>query len=1101
MSLPRLATARPVAVAMFFLAAVMLGAISFTRLPVDLLPDIAYPKLVIYTTQPETAPSEVERFITEPIEQAVARVPGVERMESTSREGASLVVLRFAWGTDMDFAALNVRERVDGLRGTLPERAQRPVVLRTDPRSEPVMAISVAGGGDARAAKELADAVFRRRLEQIDGVAQAAVTGGHDREIQVDVDARRLESYGVTIDEIATALAAANASSPSGTIRRGRFRYALRTLGELQTVDQIGDVAIAQRTGSPAAVAAGTPGAAARASGVLRLRDVATITDGFRERESLARYNGRDALGILIFKESGANTVRVAERVEAVLGQLRADYPAVDLDVAMSQAGFVSAAISNLVRNMVAGAVLAFLVLLLFLRDPRYPLGIALAIPISVMTTFGLFHLAGVTINIMSLGGLALGVGMLVDNSIVVIENMFRHREKGLGAAAAAITGTAEVQRAITAATLTTIAVFGPIIYVEGVAGELFAALSFAVAFSLLASLAVAVTLLPSMAARWDGASATATSGAATRARHDGADASHAPIAAAGATRGLRDTLTAPLRAFDRAWLRVAEHYHAALGLALRHRTRVLLGAFVLLLLTVPFALALPRSVLPAVDQPEFRARLELSRGTPLERTAAVAAELESLVRADPAVAAVFTRVGRQAAVVGMDEEHSGLNTALLEVRLADGHRSRAVIDRLRPQLAALPPGSVTLEAGQASSVGRLLGAGGADLAVRIRGDDMDAALRWAGDIATQLAASPALANVRVGTATGQPEYVLEVDRERAAAFGIEPAAIVATIDGAMRGRPSQNPFVSFDRKVPIIVRLPEAERRSLETLETLRLGGVPVRELVRVREAVGPVEIQRIDQARVVPVYADAAGRDMDRAVSAAAAAVARTAAPAGLRHEIGGENEEMRRSFRELGFAFLLALLLVYMILAAQFESLVHPFTVLLAVPLGVIGAIFALWLSGAGLNTVSLIGIVVLIGIVDNDAVVKIDLINQLRREGMPLRDAIMEAGRARLRPIVMNSITTMLAITPMMLGFGQGAALQAPLAIAIFGGLFTSTALTLVVIPVVYETLDDARGRVLQRVRAASAPGSAAITAHAAGAVHPAPAAHADGAARP
>jgi hydrophobic/amphiphilic exporter-1 (mainly G- bacteria), HAE1 family len=494
MSLPRIATARPVAVAMFFIAAVLLGGISFTRLPVDLLPDIAYPRLVIYTTHPETAPSEIERFVTEPIEQAVARVPGVERIESTSREGASMVVLRFAWGTDMDFAALNVREKIDGLRGVLPERAQRPVVLRTDPRSEPIMAISIAGTGDLWAMKELTEAVFRRRLEQIDGVAQAAVTGGLEREIHVEVDATRLESHGVTIDEIAAALASANASSPSGTIRRGRFRYALRTLGELQSVHQFGDVVIAQRSG-----------AGGRSGDMLRLRDVAVITDGFRERESIARYNGREALGVLIFKESGANTVRVAEQVTTVLGELSAEYPAVSADVAMSQAGFVSAAISNLVRNMIAGAVLAFLVLLLFLRDPRYPVAIALAIPISVVTTFGLFHLTGVSINIMSLGGLALGVGMLVDNSIVVIENIFRHREKGLRAAAAAVTGTREVQRAITAATLTTIAVFGPIIYVEGVAGELFAALSFAVAFSLLVSLAVAVTLLPTIAARWGG--------------------------------------------------------------------------------------------------------------------------------------------------------------------------------------------------------------------------------------------------------------------------------------------------------------------------------------------------------------------------------------------------------------------------------------------------------------------------------------------------------------------------------------------------------------------------------------------------------------------
>lgn len=1053
MSLPKLAIGRPVAVSMFFLAVVLLGAISFTRLPVDLLPDVAYPKLVVYTTNPETGPAEIERFITEPIEQAVARVPGVESIESTSREGVSMIVLRFAWGTDMDFAALNVRERIDGLRGTLPERSQRPVVLRTDPRSEPIMAISVAGARDIWTTKELAESVFRRRLEQIDGVAQAAVTGGLEREIQVDVDAARLESYGITIDQIAAALGGANASAPSGTIRRGRFRYALRTLGELQSVDQIGDVVIAQRASG-----------GLRPDGSVLLRDVAVITDGFRERESIARYNGREAVGLLVFKESGANTVRVAERVDAVLEQLRAEYGEVSLDVAMSQAGFVSGAISNLVRNMIAGAVLAFLVLILFLRDPRYPLAIALAIPISVVATFALFHLFGVSLNIMSLGGLALGVGMLVDGSIVVIENIFRHREKGLRAAVAAAAGTDEVKGAITAATLTTIAVFGPIIYVEGVAGELFAALSFAVAFSLLASLAVAVTLLPMLAARWDGA----------------------PLAAAAQARWL----AGPLRAFDRLWDRVARQYHASLESALHHRGRVLVTAVVLLIVTLPFAFALPRSVLPEVDQSEFRVRLELPRGTPLDGTAEVAAQLEALVRDDAAVAAVFSRIGRQAAVVGMDEEHSGLNTALLEVRLRDGGRSRPVVERLRPRLAALPAGAgVAIESGQATQLGKLLGAGEADLAVRIRGDDMDAAMAYAGTLADALGRVAEVTNVRVGAELGQPEFVIEIDRERAAAFGIEPATIVNTIDGAMRGRASQNPFVAFDRKVPIVVRLPESERRSLATLETLRVNGVPVRELVHVRESAGPVEIQRLDQSRIVPVYADAVGRDVDQAVAAVQAAVLRAPPPAPLRYDIGGENEEMRRSFRELAFAFALALLLVYMILAAEFESLVHPFTVLLSVPLGLIGAILALWLFGAGLNTISLIGMVILIGIVDNDAVVKIDLINQLRREGRPVRDAILEAGRARLRPIVMNTVTTMLAITPLMIGFGQGSGLQAPLAIAIFGGLFTSTILTLIVIPVVYEAMDDVRLRVRAGLAAPAVTSAAAVDGNDARAAQP------------
>jgi hydrophobic/amphiphilic exporter-1 (mainly G- bacteria), HAE1 family len=1036
MSLPGLSIRRPIAVTMLFVAVVFLGIISFTRLPVDLLPDIAYPKLVIYTGNPDTGPAEIERFITEPIEAAVGRVPGIEHVESVSREGASMIVLRFAWGTDMDFAALNVRESLDGLRGSLPERAQRPVVLRTDPRSEPIMAISVAADADLWSLKDLTESVFRRRLEQIDGVAQAALTGGLEREIHVDVDAERLESHGITIDQIATALAAANTSAQSGTIRQGRFRYALRTLGELQSVDQIGGIVITQ---------AGSGSGAAR--GRVLLRDLATIEDGFRERESIARYNGREAVGLLIFKESGANTVRVAERVDEVLEQLRGEYPAVSADVAMSQAGFVSGAISNLIQEMILGAILAFFVLIIFLRDPRYPIVIALAIPISVVTSFGLFHLAGVSINIMSLGGLALGTGMLVDNSIVVIENIFRNRERGLRAAAAAALGAEEVQRAITAATLTTIAVFGPIIYVEGVAGEMFAALSFAVAFSLLASLAVAVMLLPMMAARW-------TENGSVKERSSGRVAR---------------MLSGPLDAFDRMWHRFADHYQATLAAALRNRGRVVLACLLLLVLTIPVALGLPRSVLPDVDQSEFRARLELPRGTPLDVTTERATLLERLIREDQGVAVVFSRIGRQAAVVGMDEEHSGLNTAVLEVRLHPDQRTDEVLERLRPKLAALPAGSVSLETGHATALGKLLGAGDADLAVRVRGQDMDAAMAYAALVAHRLQDVAEVTNVRIGVELGQPEYIVEIDRERAAAFGVDPSAVAAVIENAMRGRAAANPFVAFDRKVPIIVRLPENDRRSLATLDRLTVQDVPVRELIHVRESVGPVEVQRLDQSRVIPVYADATGRDVDGAVGAVEAALAGTPPPPPMRFDIGGENEEMRRSFRELGFAFLLALLLVYMILAAEFESLKQPFTILLSVPLGLIGAILALWLFGAGVNTVSLIGMVILIGIVDNDAVVMIAFINQRRAEGAALRQAILDAGRARLRPIVMTTVTTMLAILPMMLGLGTGAGLQAPLAIAIFGGLFTATALTLLIIPVVYEIIDDLPARLLRRSR--------------------------------
>jgi HAE1 family hydrophobic/amphiphilic exporter-1 len=1045
---------------MFYIAVVCLGLLSFTRLPIDLLPDIAYPKLVIYTTYPDVAPSEVERFVTEPIEQAVARVPGVERVESTTREGISMVVLRFAWGVDMDFAALNVRERVDQIRDNLPDQAERPVVLRTDPRSEPIAAISVSGLTNLWSLKELAESVYRRRLEQLEGVAQALVTGGLEREIHVDIDLSRLESYGLTIPQVSTALDAANQSAPSGSILQGRFRYPLRALGELQQVREIENIVVAR----PELGGAAGSGAA----GLILVRDIGTVEDGFKEREAIARYNGKEAVGILIFKESGANTVRVMQEVDEVLGQLRAEYPTVTVDIASSQAGFVSGAIANLVQEMLLGGLLAFLVLVLFLRDPRFPVAVGLAIPISVIVTFALLHAFNVSLNIMSLGGLALGVGMLVDNSIVVIENIFRHREKGLLAAVSATIGTEEVQRAITASTLTTIAVFGPIIYVQGVAGQLFAALSFSVAFSLLVSLIVACSLLPAMAARWD-----------EKDRKSGAERKESDW---------RTSLARPLHAFDRAFGRFSSWYERLLATALHHRAATIWLSLLALLLTVPAALSLDRSVLPEVDQGSFRARLELPRGTPIEATLQSAQRLEQILRADPGVEAVFTHVGRRSALLSSEQDDSGLNTALLEVRLKGGKGTPAALERLRPQLKDFPPGTLALETGQATALGKLLGGSEADLAVRVRGDDLSAALAYAREVQAKLLTVAEVANVHLGAELGQPEILVEVNRERAATFGIEARQVADMVEQYMGGVRATD-FIAFDRKIPVILRLPEAARRSLTTLNRLSVQGIPLRELVTVTESLSPSEIQRVDQSRTVPVYADVVAGDVEEAVSALRAAIAPVPLPRDLRVEIGGENEEMRKSFRDLALALTLALLLVYMILAAEFESLIHPFTILLSVPLALIGAVWALFAFGAGINTVSLIGVIVLVGIVDNDAVVKIDFINQMRREGMTVRNAILAAGHSRLRPIVMNTLTVMFSVAPLMLGIGPGADLQAPLAITVFGGLFTATALTLIVIPVAYELIDELgvrlkarwRGEVVQPARVRETEARQPVTA--------------------
>ena len=1076
MSLPSRSVGRPVAVAMLFIAVVFLGLISFRRLPIDLLPDIAYPKLVVYTTYANVAPAEVERFITQPVESQVSAVPGVERVESVSREGVSLVTLRFAWGTDMDFAALNVRERLDKLRDLLPAQAERPAVLRTDPTSEPIMALSVSGSEDLWSLKELAESVFKRRLEQIDGVAQASVTGGLEREIHVEVDPQRLEGFGLTIDHLQNALQAANVSAPGGTVRRGRFRYSLRTLGELRTVEEIAEVPIqVPRRGNAGAGGAGTaggsPGGGAEAEPVrlITLSDVAHVRDGFAERQSVARYNGRESVGVLLFKESGANTVRVAERVDAVLAELAAEYPEVTVDVAMSQAGFVSAAIRNVVDALIQGGVLAFLVLFLFLRDVRYPIAIGLAIPISVIATFALLDAAGVSLNIMSLGGLALGIGMLVDNSIVVLENIFRHRERGVAETVAAVIGAEEVQGAITSSTLTTIAVFGPIVYVEGIAGEMFGALSFAVAFSLLASLLVALTLLPMMAARW-GREDEATA-------LDGGLRGFSRRIMRWIGRAVARLARPPLDAFDRAFARFTAFYEAILAASLNRRGRVVTLGVALVGATAAIGFALDQSVLPDVDQGAFRARLVLPRGTPLDETAAAAGRLEAIFLGDADVEAVFTRVGRQASAGEVEDEESGLNTAVLEVRLVEKARTARVLARLEPRLRTFPPGALAIETGQATALGSLLGGGEADLSIRVRGDDLDGALAYARRIEERLVTEGALTNVRLGMELGQPEVQIEIDRDRAAAFGIEPRRVAETIQKYMLGVRATD-LADFDRKVPVVVRLPEKERRSLETLDVLTVDGIPIRELVRTQEAVGPAEIRRIEQSRVVPVYADVAGGDLDEAIHAARAAIADIPTVPGLRVDIGGENEEMRRSFRDLTFAFSLALLLVYMILAAVFESFIHPFTILLSVPLALFGAFASLWMAGAGLNSMSIIGVIILIGIVNNDAIVMVDFINQMRRQGMSVHEAIKEAGRARLRPILMTTITTLLGVLPMALGIGRGADLRAPLAIAIFGGLATATVLTLIVIPVAYD-LVDAAGVRLRSLGSGHAPAAAAI----------------------
>lgn len=1061
-------THRPVAVTMFYLGVLLLGVISLSRLPVDLLPDLAYPKLTVQTPFREAPPEEVERLITAPLEASLSTIAGLRRLSSVSSEGMSRITLEFTWGRDMDFAALHVREKLDAL-GRLPEGAEEPAVIRLDPASQAFMGLSVTGGNLAPLA-DLSRNVIKRRMEQLEGVAQARVTGGPKREIHIDLRPERMDPLGLSVAQVASAIDQANRDLPGGTLLRGRYRFSLRTLGAFQSPEEIGQVVVKRGAGGHRVL----------------LSEIADIDNGFQEPESITQYNGRLSVGVLLYKESGANTVRVAGAVQTVLRELEKEYPQLTLTVAFNQAGFISQAISNLLWAIALGGVLAFLVLFVFLHDARHPMAVGVAIPLAIIATFTLMHFSGVTLNLMSLGGLALGVGMLVDASIVVLENIFRHHEEGATLQEAAVSGTSQVAMAVTASTFTTMAVFLPVLYVKGVAGQLFRDQALTVTFSLLASLAVSLTLLPVMAARFK-KPGILTSDALfleeqrqrqSRQQHKfwrwlswpfkkiTRAVNHVIL---GGLRQIADALGA-LSRFLRRWLSasmqplfdrldrilavVMRHYEHLLEKALDHRAATMVILLAILLSTAAVGLSLPRELLPSVDQGEFTVALRLPPGASLEAVSEAATRLETLTLAHEGVADVFTQMGR---MHGDNTGASGLNRAHLHVRLHRGERTAAVLKTLRPQWSNMA-GEITVSDAH-SLLGQLLGQQSGDVEIRLYGENVEAC-RALADSLPVLLAGTGLVDFKSASALARPEIRLSIDRETAGRYGLSVWQIAAFLRDRVAGSTASQ-FKAFNEKIDILVRPAHAMHTPLKALLDVCIPAgenrVPLRALVSAQPGRGTTAIHRENQNTLLRVTARVQSRGLGQAVQAAEHALAKRSRP-GLRLEIGGAREEMAESYQSLTLAALLAAALVFMIMAAQFESLRLPLVILFSVPMAAIGTVWLLFLTGQSLNVIALIGVVVLVGIAVNDAIVKVDFINQSRRGGLPLRQALMEAGRKRFRPIIMTSATTILGLLPLAIGLGQGAELQRPLALAVIGGLITSTALTLICIPVIYTLLE-------------------------------------------
>ncbi len=1069
---------RRVTISMAAVAVLLFGAVAFGRLPVSLLPDLSYPSLTVETRYEGAAPEEMEALVTRPIEEAVGVVSGVQRLTSSSRPGLSQVVLEFEWDRDMDFAALDVRQKLDLL--SLPREARRPVLLRFDPSNEPVLRLYLTGeeaAGDGAAAtpsptelRYVAEEVLKKDLESTAGVAAIKVNGGAEEEVEVRVDQGRLAALGLPIGEIGSRLLNENVNRAGGSLYESEARYLVRAINEFEDEGDVLDTVLATRSGRN-----------------VTLGDVARVERGTKRREVVTRYDGREAVELAIYKEGDANTVTVAKALKARLDNVSGELPAgIAVSYGSDQSRFIEASIREVLGNALLGGLMAMIVLLLFLKDLRSTLIIGVSIPISVVATFFLMYRTGTTLNVMSLGGLALGVGMLVDNAIVVLESIFKHREAGATWLAASRDGASEVSRAVAASTLTTVAVFLPVVFLEGIAAQLFRDMALTVSFSLLASLAVALTLIPMMTAVAGSSEDRMKAAAANPGAGAGTDPGTAPRGgrvrrafrfllvtlpgwvlgvvrrALGLLLAALTWLVTPIRAaFDRLMDGVADGYPKVLSWSLRNRAVVLaiaLIAFSGALAAVP---GLGFDLIPDFAQGEFGFKLELPEGTPLESTDRFLAEVTTGLDDDPRVESYATLAGGKGfSLTATGSE--GENVARVQVRMAPGTGpadEAAVTAGLRDRLAA---------AVEAAGAGRFemerptVFTFRTPIEVELFSDDLDDLHAAAARVQERLARVPGLVDVKSSAELGNPELQVHFLREPLARVGLDLSQVADVLRNKVQGDVATH-LTEGDREIDVVVRALPSGEASLADVSDLIVGereGRPIylSSVAEVRHAEGPSQIRRIGQNRAAVISGSLAGRDMGSVAADTRAALAGLALPATVTARLAGQEEERERSLGSLIFAMSLAIFLVYLVMASQFESFVHPFVVIFSLPLGAIGVIAALALTGRSVDVVAMIGAVMLAGIVVNNAIVLIDAVNQRRRAGAGRSEALLSAGQDRLRPILMTSATTILGLAPMALGLGEGAELRAPLAVTVIGGLAFATPLTLLVIPVVYSLVD-------------------------------------------
>ena len=1024
MTLPEFSVNRKITVLMLILIITIFGVLSFFRLGLDMMPDLEYPVVSVVTTYSGVSSEDIEKLITKPVESVISTVKNVKKVSSISQEGISAVIVEFEWGTKLDFSAQDVREKLSLLTDYLPEDADSPLVLKFNMSDFPILYYGVTGMQDTYALRKYIDDSVRPRLERLEGVASAQVLGGLEREINILVDRDKLTAYRLSIDQLIRKLAMENVNVSGGHVKQGHREYLVRTMGEYKDVGAMMNTIVSMQGTAP-----------------VYLRDVALVQDSFKEVRNYARTNRKPSVAMIVMKQSGSNTVKVVNRVKETLNEMKGQIPSdIQFHPVMDQARIITQVTENTGNDAMVGGILAVLLIFAFLLDWRPTLTIALAIPLSVITTFIGIYAFGYTLNIMTLGGLALGVGMLVDNAVVVIENIFRHLdEEGEDRDTAAKRGAEEVGMAITASTLTTVVVFLPMTLSSGIAGRLSRPLAVTVTLSLMASLFVALTIVPMIASiifKRDG-------------KKDGGNGKKSE------------------EKFIRHFFRARDAYERMLRWALGHRKTVIFLASAGFLASVAVVPLMGTEFMPKQDIPLVMARIVMPVGTDLEETNRVITGVEDVILNQPETrfAASFIGLSRESKMdIAWGSGTADVNEGQIFVRLVDKEqrvRSMDVImDDIRRQIPRIKGARVEFfDMGQ-----MFLGATSENspIMVKVFGKDLDKLKTITDQIAARSRSVEGLRDVDTTLKIGKPEIQIIVDREKASQMGLTVGQVAETVKAAMLGVVATKYRIEGD-EFDIRVRFRDFDRSSLEDVRNIRIATplgslVPLYQVATIVQKMGPVKIAREDQERKVTVRANIHERDVGSIVADIKKAVSGITIPEGYFVEYGGTYKDMQEAMTDLAWALIIAIILIYMVMAAEFESLRHPFIIMGTVPLSFIGVIFGLVVFGKTLSVPAFMGFIILCGVVVNNGIVMIDYINQLRKRGIPAFEAVVRGAATRLRPVLITSLTTVLGSLPMAVSQTQGSEMRSPMAVALAFGLLFATFLTLIVIPVVYSVFD-------------------------------------------